>query len=97
MTDLTTEVVTITKAEASEALRGAAFTVDDPESSDHGRTLIHCQMSFTGADWDLDGALDLVARADQVAWTTHWLRHDLGVQADGRAHYFDVPRPEREQ
>lgn len=83
----------ITKPEAVAALIAAASTVTDEASSDHGRTLIHCMMSFTGANWDLGDALALVEKSEQVAWTDNPFRHDLAVLADGRVHRFDVKRP----
>jgi hypothetical protein len=61
-----------------------------------GRKRIHCQMSFTGADWNLDQAIELVEKATKIAWVDHRLSHDLAVMAEGCAHYFDVQRP-REQ
>jgi hypothetical protein len=58
-----------------------------------GRKRIHCQMSFTGADWNLDQAIELVEKATKIAWVDHRLSHDLAVMAEGCAHYFDVQRP----
>ena len=82
----------ITKEEAAAALRAVAFPVTDPEDSAYGRTLVHCMTGGTlGADWDLDGALALVERADQIAW--HWslLGHELTVKdADGRTYMFNA-------
>lgn len=89
--------VDLTTEQAADALRGAAFTVTDEDSSDHGRTLIHCFLGSFGADWDLDSALALLGRAERVAWADHMFRHDLAIVADGRTHWFDVQRPERSQ
>lgn len=87
----------MTKEEAAEAARAAAFTeiVDDGEE---GRTLLH---SFShgsgmalGADWDLGNVLEFIADADSVEWVAHPLQHDLEVRGDGRLLYFAVPRPQ---
>jgi len=58
-----------------------------------GRKRIHCQMSFTGADWDLEQAIELVEKATEIAWVDHLRSHDLAVMTEGCAHYFDVRRP----
>ena len=86
----------IDKATAAAALRAGSAHCDEPGHPDFGRTLIHCMMSFTSADWDLDGALELLARATEIAWVNHRLGHELGIFADGRCHYFDVRRPKDE-
>jgi hypothetical protein len=84
------EVVHIDKETASAALRDAAFT-----SEVDGRTTVHSFLGGIGADHDLDLALGLVIDAEEIAWTTHLLRHDLAVRVDGRVYHYDVPRPER--
>jgi hypothetical protein len=84
----------LTPEQARQALTTAAWTVDDPESADHGRTLVHCLLGGIGADWDLDAALALVDGARDIRWVPHLLAHDLAVIAeDGRLHRFDVKRP----
>lgn len=84
----------ITKQAAAEALRTAAFRVDDLDSEDYGRVLIHCMGSFTGADWDLDDALGLLSKAQRVGWVDHLFDHDLLiVDADGRRWHFNAKRP----
>lgn len=86
----------LTQDEAVDALRAAAFTVDYPESGDHGRTLIHSFIGgFIGADHDLDFALARVAEADEVAWATHPIHHDLAVRVRDRVYRYSVRRPER--
>jgi hypothetical protein len=85
----------ITKDEAIAAATANAFTVDDPDLSNHGCTILHCRMSFTGTDWDLAEVVALIERADEVAWVDSFFRHDLAVLADGSVHYFDVARPDR--
>lgn len=88
---------TITKQEAIAALRAGAFTVDDPESSDHGRTIVHCRMSFTGADWDLGDAIAEVERADQVGWVGSIFDHDLAVLSGGKVYRFGIKQPEADR
>lgn len=83
----------ITKDEATTAITAAAFTVTDPEASDHGRVIIHCMMTFTGADWDLAEALKEIERADEIAWTDHLFGHDLAVRVGGDVYHFDAKRP----
>lgn len=56
-----------------ELLHADGFTVDDPDASDYGRTIIHTRSaSGFGADWDLDAVLKLVDDLD-VTW--HWSLH----------------------
>jgi hypothetical protein len=90
--------VQITNSDAVEALLAAAHTVDDPESSDNGRTLIHCGMGgaglFIGADWDVDDAKRTIERADVCHWSKHIFGHELAVVADGKLYRFDVRAPE---
>lgn len=76
-------VVDIAPEQAAAALRRGAFTVTDEDSSDCGRNLIHCFLGSFGADWDLDGALALLERAERIAWANHGLRHDLVIVVDG--------------
>lgn len=58
------------------------------------RTIIHCVMSFTGADWDLETATALARRDDaQCAWAPHFMNHDLAIHAEGAMHRFDVRKP----
>jgi hypothetical protein len=59
-----------------------------------GRRRIHCLMSFSGADWDLEQAIKLVEEATQVAWIDDLRGHELAVLADGCVHRFAVKRPE---
>lgn len=93
----------IAKDEAIAALRGAAWIEDVVESCGHRgceehpvaeKLRIHSFAGGLGADWDLDEAEAVVARADQVGWSDHLLRHDLAVLVDGRVYRFDVRRPD---
>lgn len=86
----------IDKSTAAAALRSAAVRYDDPDHDAFGRTLIHCMMSFTGADWDLDDALHLLSKATEVAWVDHLAGHELGIFAHGKCHYFNARRPRDE-
>lgn len=84
-------VVQLTKEQAAEALRAAAFT-----SEYDGRTTVHSFLGgFIGADHDLDRALQLVERSDERAWATHMIRHDLAVRVGDDVYRYDVQRPER--
>lgn len=89
-------VVRIERDTAAAALRAAAFLVEDPDSVDYGRTLIHCFIGSIGASWDLDAALRVVAQATLVAWTDNLFSHDLTVVAHSKQYNFDVQRPEVE-
>lgn len=87
------------RSEFIEAAKAQAFTMTDPESSEHGRTLIHCQGSVCGADWDLDGVLSAIESADLVRWNTQSfagavLGHQLEVREGDRRWAFAVRRPE---
>lgn len=55
-------------AEAIEHINRCAFLVDCPESSDHGRRLVHCRLGGIGCDWDADEAIALVDTAEQIEW-----------------------------
>lgn len=81
------------------AAEAAAHTVDDPESSDHGRILIHCRGSFTGADWDLDAVIAEIEHADEVWWDTDSFSslvfgHQLKCQTGEQVWSFAVKQPE---
>lgn len=58
-----------------------------------GRRIVHCAMSFTGADWDEQSVLDLIKTADQVLWLDGPGDHQLGIFADGRRYRFQVQHP----
>lgn len=79
---------------AHAAVTAQAWRVDDPESPDHGRSLVHCLMSFTGANWDEAAVHELIDRADLIAWRPHLFSGGpcLYVEADGWRHYFDTIR-----
>ena len=80
--------IMISKEDAAAALRTAAFTIDDPTSDENGRTIVHCFMSFCGADWDLSGVERLIQRADSLAWDdNHLFGHPVRVNEDGRRIY----------
>lgn len=87
-------VMHIGKDEAIEAMRAAAFTIDDLEGSDNCRTIIHTFAGPFGADWDLDEAIALVERSVEIAWVDHLICHDLAVREDDKhVIYFDCKRP----
>lgn len=82
--------------EAAEAATAAAFTVTDPESSNHGRTLLHCRAGGFGADWDLAPVLEVIRNAREIVWAPGPLTmgHDLLVIADDGVNYrFEVKTP----
>jgi len=82
------------KEEVYETVMKAGFRVNEPDSSDFGRTLIHCFMGSFGADWDKDEVLKLIGKAEQIAWVKGQIfGHELGVRANGKNHYFDVKAP----
>lgn len=93
--------VSITKEEAKVAIVNAAFTV----KHEHCETCtckvppreqkIHCRLGGVGADWSVEGALELIDEATEIVWTTSFLRHDLLVLARDRIYQFEVARPER--
>lgn len=88
-------VTDLSKADAVAALRAVAFEVTEPEDSAYGRTLVRCARTFTGADWDLDDAIELVGKAERICWTRHMLSHDLQVWVGGEPYNFNVESPER--
>jgi hypothetical protein len=58
------------------------------------QTLIHCFMGSMGADWSLEGAIELARRdGAQCAWAPNMFRHELAVYAGGEMHRFDARRP----
>jgi hypothetical protein len=87
--------VDITKDEAAEAIRKAAFRVTNLESQDYGRVLIHTFAGPFGADWDLDEAILTVSKAKRCAWLDSITSHDLGIETeDGKVVLFNCQRPE---
>ena len=60
------------------------------------RTLIHCFLGGFGADWDLEGAVQLVREAEKVGWAPSIFRHDLAALKDGKLYRFEVRAPEPE-
>lgn len=98
MTAETVELVRPTVDEAIAAVTAAAFEVTDPESQDFGRKIIHCFAGFMGADWNLDGVIEAIKTARDVAWMDHRADHHLAVlTSEGRVRFFDVRRPEAAQ
>ena len=94
----------ITKGAAKEAARAAAWDEGRECPTCHdgkipgGRRIIHSFLSGSlGADWDLDGVLDLIDEAEHVHWVANIFGHDLEVTAtrDGwqLQYNFDVKRP----
>lgn len=89
------------RTEFIDAAKAQAWTVADPESQDHGRTLVHCRGGFTGADWDLDSVIETIESAQSVEWDTDSFSgkvfgHQLAVlTVDGMAWRFDVRAPEK--
>ena len=86
-----------TVEEACEAVKAAAWLVSDEDSPDYGRRLVHCRMSFTGADWDMHDVLKEIRNAQDMAWNPgSFLGHDLDVLGhDGSLYHFDVSAPEQ--
>lgn len=87
------QVERLTAEEAVAALTAVATEVTDEDSSNYGRTLVHCLSGGFGADWDLNGAIALARRADEIAWSPHWFGHDLAILADGKVCRFNAARP----
>lgn len=75
---------------------GAAVDWWDKGSEHHRpmkREIIHCLMSFTGADWDVEDVLRCIETASAVEWCNRE-GHDLAITGpDGRRYYFGVPKP----
>lgn len=86
-------IVHLTAEQAEAALRRAAFTIGDGDEA--GRVIVHCRMRFTGADWGLDGALELLPTARDIAWLGSFDGHDLAVLAeDGTKYRFQANQAE---
>ena len=69
------------------------FTIDDPDLSDFGRTIIHTRAGGFGADWDVSAAVAFIDAAEQVGWGDSLLGHNLYAVKDGRCIFFDVKGP----
>lgn len=54
----------------------------------------HAGGMALGADQDLDEAIARVMEADEVAWVSHSMGHDLAVRVGDRVYYYDVKRPQ---
>lgn len=78
-----------------DAVTAQAFTVASGE--DIGRQIVHSIAGgWLGADWDVQGVLDLIVRADSVQWETlNGHSHALLVRVDGRRLNFQVRRPDK--
>jgi hypothetical protein len=80
----------ITAETAAAALRATPGAAAHP-----GRVHVFCGM--IGADWTLQGALDLIADNHRIAWVDHPLGHDLAVEIpSGKTYHLDVARPAAE-
>jgi hypothetical protein len=81
---------------AIDAVNAQAFEVKNPEMSDYGRRIVHCYSGGFGCDWDAEGVIQEIKKADQIAWVDNWMGHDLvTVSAEGQR-AFGVRRPSRE-
>jgi hypothetical protein len=58
------------------------------------RVLVHCQMGFMGADWDLETAVAVVRQADEIGWCPPFMGgHNLVVIAGAKQYNFQVRKP----
>lgn len=80
----------LTKDEAKLAVIAQSYESTCEESSDFGRRLHHCFMSFTGCDWDEHAVLAKIDEATEMAWVDTWLGACLVVIADGKRYTFDT-------
>lgn len=75
------EVIKISKKEALKIVR-----------SDR-RKIVHCFMSFCGADWKKKSVVETIQNGEDWAWTGNIFGHELAVLEGGRVHHFDYHRP----
>jgi hypothetical protein len=59
-----------------------------------GRMVVHSRMGGIGADWNLEGVLEAVDKADNIWWSKSIFGHDLVVEVDGKPVSFEVRRPD---
>lgn len=91
----------IDAATAIAAARAQAITEEPDEDYDGDeppRTTVHSVAIggrfLLGADWDLDGVVRELERAQEIVWFDDFMGHDLGVKtADGQFYKFAVKRP----
>lgn len=83
------------RQEFKDAASLQAFTVEDPDMSDYGRTLVHSFAGPFGADWELAAVYEAIDAAAEVRWVRGAaLGHELVViEQDGRRVWFDVKAP----
>lgn len=78
-------------------LREHAFRIAADVYGELPDMVVHCRLAGIGADWTLDGAIELVERSSWRGWVESTLSHNLGVVAatDGRErlYCFDVRLP----
>lgn len=81
------------RSEYLDALRKASWQNTDDDGHPIGVRRIHTLAGGMGADWDLNGAVDFVASAEQVGWANSFMGHCLVAEKDGRLVQFEVPLP----
>ncbi len=85
----------MSRQEFKDAATAQAFTVEDPDLYDYGRTLVHSFAGPFGADWDLAAVYEAIDAAAEVRWARGAaLSHELAVvEPGGRRVWFDVKAP----
>jgi hypothetical protein len=73
--------------EAVTAVRLQAFTVEDMDSPDYRRRLVHCLSGGFGADWDEGDVIRKIAQAKEIYWQHYFAGHDLHVVSSGLCLY----------
>lgn len=81
------------RSEYLDALRKASWQNTDDDGHPIGVRRIHTLAGGMGADWDLNGAVDFVASAEQVGWANSFMGHCLVAEKDERLVQFEVPLP----
>ena len=65
-------------------------------SDETSRRIVHSTSpAGFGADWDLDGLLAAIDKAEYVRWVDSNSGHDLVVENNGKPYRFQVKRPKR--
>lgn len=96
------KAIKLSKKEAGEIVSKSCYYNDDVDSSNYGRSTLHCFLGMFGADWDKDEIMKLIAKSTEREWAVgQMMGHELGILAENKqgkckVYFFDVRKVEYE-